>query len=178
MTADDPSLKQDIVRSVAGPMATSLASVETYMSALASVSPWEIDPRVIPMPWRAEQCTISKDKRLKIGFVIDDGVVRVQPPIARAVREVVEALRRAGHEGEHTNPTSICTGLVADCLVIEWDATSHNYAYKLWEKAILSDGGENCRKLCSLSGEPLIEGMLVGTEKDLLTTSELHQVSP
>ncbi|KAL1981829.1 hypothetical protein VTN96DRAFT_2125 [Rasamsonia emersonii] len=151
-------LKQDIVRSVAGPMATSLASVETYMSALASVSPWEIDPRVIPMPWRAEQCTISKDKRLKIGFVIDDGVVRVQPPIARAVREVVEALRRAGHE------------------VIEWDATSHNYAYKLWEKAILSDGGENCRKLCSLSGEPLIEGMLVGTEKDLLTTSELHQL--
>lgn len=85
-------------------MTTSLASVETYMSALASVSPWEIDPRVIPMPWREEQCTIPKEKRLKIGFVIDDGVVKVQPPITRAVREVVDALRMAGHEG---NPPSM-----------------------------------------------------------------------
>lgn len=27
-----------------------------------------------------------------------------------------------------------------------------------------------------MTGEPLIEGMLVGTEKDVLTTSETHQV--
>jgi hypothetical protein len=28
-----------------------------------------------------------------------------------------------------------------------------------------------------MSGEPLVQGMLVGTEKDLMTPSELHQVS-
>jgi hypothetical protein len=60
--------------------------------------------------------------------------------------------------------------------VFEWDATSHGHAYALWEKAILSDGGEACRKLCEMSGEPLIEGMLVGTPKDILTTAETHQV--
>lgn len=61
-------------------------------------------------------------------------------------------------------------------LVFEWDASSHEYAYELWEKAILSDGGEGCRKKIEMTGEPLVEGMLVGTEKDILTTSETHQV--
>jgi amidase len=62
-------------------------------------------------------------------------------------------------------------------LVFEWDASAHEYAYELWEKAILSDGGEGCRKKIEMTGEPLVEGMLVGTEKDILTTSETHQVS-
>lgn len=67
---------------------------------------------------------------------------------------------------------------MADLLrtVFEWDASSHGYAYTLWEKAILSDGGEGCRKKTELTGEPLIEGMLVGTAKDILTTAETHQV--
>lgn len=61
--------------------------------------------------------------------------------------------------------------------VVEWDATSHSYAYELWEKAILSDGGEGCRKKIEMTGEPLVEGMLVGTPEHILTTSETHQVS-
>jgi amidase len=60
--------------------------------------------------------------------------------------------------------------------VIEWNATSHGHAYDLWEKAILSDGGAGCQKLCDMSGEPLIQGMLVGTSVDLLTTEQTHQV--
>lgn len=60
--------------------------------------------------------------------------------------------------------------------VFEWDASSHAYAYELWEKAILSDGGEGCRRMIEMTGEPLIEGMLVGKEKNILTTSETHQV--
>lgn len=42
----------------------------------------------------------------------------------------------------------------------------------------MSDGGMGCRKMCELSGEPLIKGMIVGTDKHILTTSELHEVSP
>jgi amidase len=60
--------------------------------------------------------------------------------------------------------------------VFEWDASSHGYAWELWKKAILSDGGLGCQRLCDMSGEPLIEGMLVGTSKDLLTTEQTHQV--
>ncbi|KAF3390541.1 Acetamidase [Penicillium rolfsii] len=149
---------QDIVRSVAGPMSCSLATIERYMEALPSASPWELDQHTAPVPWRRSMASL-KAKRLRIGFLVDDGVVKVQPPIARAVREVVAALKAAGHE------------------VFEWDSTSHGYAYQLWEKAILSDGGEGCRKKIEMTGEPLIEGMLVGTEKDILTTSETHQLN-
>lgn len=61
--------------------------------------------------------------------------------------------------------------------VLEWDASSHGYAYDLWEKAILSDGGELCRKRIESTGEPLVEGMLVGTSEHILTTAETHQVN-
>jgi amidase len=79
-------------------MSRNLATVEKYMEALPAASPWEIDPHVTPIQWRTELCTTTK--RLKIGYVIDDGVVKVQPPVARAVREVVDALKAAGHEGK------------------------------------------------------------------------------
>lgn len=116
-----------------------------------------------------------KAKRLRIGFLVDDGVVKVQPPIMRAVREVVDALRTAGHEGIFYSLVSLYE-LSDEDAVFEWDGSSHGYAYELWEKAILSDGGEGCRRKIEMTGEPLIEGMLVGTEKDVLTTSETHQV--
>jgi amidase len=92
---------QDIVRSVAGPMACSLATIERYMEALPDAKPWEVDQHVAPVAWRKELAYCGA-KRLRIGFLVDDGVVMVQPPIARAMREVVEALRAAGHEGMMT----------------------------------------------------------------------------
>lgn len=149
---------QDIIRSVAGPMSCSLATIERYMETLPCAAPWELDQHTAPVPWRRSLASL-RPKRLKIAFLVDDGVMKVQPPIERAVREVVAALRDIGHE------------------VMEWDASSHEYAYELWEKAILSDGGEGCRKKIEMTGEPLVEGMLVGTEKDILTTSETHQLN-
>ena len=47
----------------------------------------------------------------------------------------------------------------------------------MWYKAILGEGGVHCRKLCEIINEPLIEGMLVGTEKDMLTLEEREKVS-
>ncbi|KAI2732813.1 hypothetical protein DTO012A8_10167 [Penicillium roqueforti] len=132
---------QDIVRSVAGPMACSLVTIERYMEVLPESRPWEVDQHVAPVAWRKELASPGA-KRLRIGFLVDDGVVKVQPPIARAMREVVEALEAAGHE------------------VFEWDASSHSYAYDLWAKAIFSDGGEGCRRQIEKTGEPLVEGML------------------
>lgn len=89
---------QDIVRSVAGPMACSLTTIERYMEVLPEAKPWEVDQHVAPVAWRKELASPGA-KRLRIGFLVDDGVVKVQPPIARAMREVIEALKAAGHDG-------------------------------------------------------------------------------
>ncbi|KAM0505893.1 hypothetical protein ACHAQF_002999 [Verticillium nonalfalfae] len=132
--------RQHIVRPVAGPLASTLSGIETYMKAFQEGEPWKVDSQVAPIPWRSECCVIPSTKRLRIGYIIDDGVVKTQPPVERAMQETIAALKAAGHE------------------------------------AILSDGGLACKKLCDMSGEPLIEGMLVGKPENLLTTAQTHEL--
>jgi amidase len=72
--------------------------------------------------------------------------------------------------------------IYADSTVIEWDVnstdgTSHVEGYALWLKSVLADGGQECRDLCQLVNEPLIEGMLVGTPEDILSVNERKEVS-
>ncbi|KAH6980650.1 amidase signature domain-containing protein [Ilyonectria sp. MPI-CAGE-AT-0026] len=150
--------RQNIVLASAGPIATSLASIEAYMQTLPYAEPWKIDPNVVPLPWRTDKCTIPPNQKLKIGFIIDDGVVKPQPPIARATKEVVDSLRSAGHE------------------VTEWDATCHAAGFEIFEKAVLSDGGATAKKILDASGEPFIEGMYIGTAANLLTTPQTHKL--
>ncbi|EOD52200.1 putative acetamidase protein [Neofusicoccum parvum UCRNP2] len=120
--------------------------------------PWNVDPRLFPVPWRKELAELPK-KPLKLAFIFDDGVVKPQPPVARAIREVAEKLKAAGHE------------------VVEWDTSLHEEGIKLWYKAVLADGGKKCRDTCALIGEPLIEGMVVGQEKDFLSIAQRQELS-
>jgi amidase len=83
-------------------MATSLATTEYFMETLLASSPWNVDPNVVPIPWRKELASPPANRKLKLGVVFDDGVVKPQPPVARAMRETVDALRAAGHEGMYT----------------------------------------------------------------------------
>lgn len=68
------------------------------MENLLACQPWNIDPAAIPIPWR-KQLAAPSEKKLRLAVIYDDGVVMPQPPVARAMRETVEALRGAGHEG-------------------------------------------------------------------------------
>ena len=61
--------------------------------------------------------------------------------------------------------------------MIEWDTSLHVPATDLWNKAVLGEGGVHCRKLCAIIDEPLIQGMVVGTEKDMLTLEEREKVN-
>jgi amidase len=81
-------------------MSTSISTIEAYMQALPEAKTWLSDPLVSPIPWRPDECTIPNGKKLKIGVIIDDGMVRPQPPILRAMEDLVTSLRSSGHEGE------------------------------------------------------------------------------
>ncbi len=83
---------------VGGPLTTSLSSLEFFMDSLLSSDPWDLDPQLIPIPWRRELAQ-TPEKKLKFGFIYDDGIVRPQPPVARVTRELAEKLKNAGHEG-------------------------------------------------------------------------------
>lgn len=81
-------------------MARSLASIESFMEILLASQPWDIDPGCIPIPWRRELAAPPPPgRKFKVGVVFDDGIVRPQPPVERAIRETAETLAAAGHEG-------------------------------------------------------------------------------
>lgn len=149
-----------IVRPVAGPMSNSLSNIEMFMEAYSSINPWTIDPAIQPIPWRWEVAEHTKQK-LKIGYIVDDGVVAPHPPIQRAIRDTVHKLQQCGHE------------------VVEWDAArTHKSAYyDLWLPAVLADGGKRCADLCKLVDEPLIKGMLVGTPETRLEAEQRMELA-
>ena len=94
--------REYIVNPVAGPLTSSLSSIETFMERLLASSPWEQEPNSYPIPWRSD---LAKEpgRKLKIGYYVDDGCVKVQPPHERAVREVVALLQAAGHTSQLTS---------------------------------------------------------------------------
>ena len=79
-------------------MARSLADLRAYCAAVAGAAPHRRDPRCLPLPWRAGEERAAAGRRLKVGVVWGDGMVRPTPPVGRALREVVGRLRGAGHE--------------------------------------------------------------------------------
>lgn len=49
------------------------------------------------MPWRENMYQHVQKRPLVIGFMIDDGIVKVHPPVERIVRAAATKLQDAGH---------------------------------------------------------------------------------
>ena len=90
-------------------MGTSLDAIHLVLRSLVSTEPWLRDPNVVPLPWRqpifedtlrraTEDGSANNRPPLKLGIYSTNNVVNPHPPIARGLRMVVEALRKAGHK--------------------------------------------------------------------------------
>ena len=88
-------------------MSKRLTSLVTVTSAVLNAQAWLSDPKVVPIPWREGLYLEVQTRRLKIGLILDDGIVKPHPPVERAVKEAAALLRNAGHE------------------VIIWDTSEH-----------------------------------------------------
>jgi Asp-tRNA(Asn)/Glu-tRNA(Gln) amidotransferase A subunit family amidase len=80
-------------------MATSLESLRVLMSAVVGARPWEYDPKTVEREWDGEFARGGKEGKRCFAVMWTDGLVRPHPPIERGMRECVEKLRAAGHEG-------------------------------------------------------------------------------
>jgi amidase len=87
-----------LLTSVVGPLAHSLSDVRFFIKTILEAEPWFYDPKVIELPWRESHVDSVKGRPLTLGLLRWDGVVKPQPPVARGLRMVEEALRAAGHE--------------------------------------------------------------------------------
>lgn len=87
---------------------------------MIDAAPWEHDPKVVPLPWRADVEAEIQSRPLVIGLLVDDGVVKVHPPVERVVRDAARKLEAAGHE------------------VIPWDYSGHQECIEIMVSATAS----------------------------------------
>lgn len=124
-------------------MSASLSTLQLYCSIILSnaVSPWSLDPKCIPLPWRSQQIT-PPSRPLRIGIISDnDGEISVHPPILRGLALTKAALRAAGHD------------------VFEWAPTSHPRIVELMNDAFHTLGGAAIIGLTSAHEEPVFGSM-------------------
>lgn len=127
---------QESVVGVIGPMARSIEDINLWMdAALTHGKPWLNDGNVVNIPWRKVETPAAKD--LSIAVIYDDGLVRVTPPIARALKDTVAKLVAAGAK------------------IIEFKPPRTKLAYDVVHKMYTCDGNDKQRELLSGSGEPL-----------------------
>jgi amidase len=88
-------------------MARSLSTLVTVMQHVINSRPWVLDPNVAPIGWQHDVFEEIQSRPLTIGILIDDGVVKIHPPIERVLRDLEAKLKASGHE------------------IVPWDCTGH-----------------------------------------------------
>lgn len=124
-------------------MSRSLNILKLYCEAVLSVevSPWTLDPKCVPIPWRGDVIA-PKGRKLRFGIISDnDGEISVHPPIVRGLAMTKKALEAAGHE------------------VFEWAPTDHPEITKELNSAFHTLGGAAIIGLTKQNDEPVFESM-------------------
>ncbi|KAF1993945.1 acetamidase [Amniculicola lignicola CBS 123094] len=124
---------QEAVQSVNGPMSKTLGDIVLFAKTVVDAQPWLQDPKCLPIPWRSVE---KKKKKLKLAVLWDDGMVAPTPPVARALRETVEKLNKAGHE------------------ILDWNPTLHSQGLDILGRMFVADGGKSVRALLDPTAEP------------------------
>ena len=104
------------VNPVVGPLSTSLEGLKMFMKTVLEHQPWIQDPTLIPLPWREPSLTnsLGGGKKLKVGILWSDEVVRPHPPIHRALQEMAKELRN-----------------IKNVEVVDWKPYKHDLAWEL-----------------------------------------------
>ncbi|KAF3003973.1 hypothetical protein E8E14_006127 [Neopestalotiopsis sp. 37M] len=121
-----------------GPMCTSARDMDLFMSVITSTKPYLKDPRIVPIPWTGLS-TEKKKAPLKIGFMMNDGVIEPQPPVAKGLQWVRERLE--------SHP---------DFQVKNFEPFKTAEAIKNLRLAYYPDGGKTLRDHFRASGEPTL----------------------
>ncbi|KAI6092650.1 amidase [Hypoxylon rubiginosum] len=124
---------QEAVQSVNGPLTRTLADLAFYSKTVVDAQPWRLDPRCLPIPWRA----VTLPSKLRIAVMWDDGVALPTPPVTRALQQTVDKLKAAGHK------------------IVEWSSVDQAQGGELLGRMFVADGGKAIRRELERTGEPL-----------------------
>ncbi|KAI1299531.1 amidase signature domain-containing protein [Xylaria venustula] len=138
-------LGSDHIIPTIGPLSTSLAGILLFVRTILQARPWLREPSLVPIPWKDEGQLDEEEKeakeqgrKLRVGVIWEDGVVKPHPPVVAALSNVVEKLRQS-----------------ADVEVVEWKPWKHDLAWEIISKLYFCDGGAEELAGVQASGEPL-----------------------
>ncbi|UNI17103.1 Amidase [Purpureocillium takamizusanense] len=120
-----------------GPMCNSLRDMDLFMRVVLAAKPYLTDPRLIPIPWVGLQSP-ARSGPIKIGILMNDGVITPQPPVIRALKWAQEKLEASG---------SFTVKPFVPYRTAE--------AIKNVRQAYWPDGGAEVRKHLAHTGEPI-----------------------
>ncbi|OAQ59565.1 acetamidase [Pochonia chlamydosporia 170] len=120
-----------------GPMCTSMRDMDLFMSAVLASRPYLTDTRLIPIPWSGLNTATTKP--LKIGFMMNDGVIVPQPPVTRALKWAFEKL-----------------GCSEVFTVKRFEPYGASQAMKNIRLAYWPDGGKLVKAHLDATGEPML----------------------
>ncbi|GAA6007544.1 uncharacterized protein JCM10292_003921 [Rhodotorula paludigena] len=152
----------EAVPSVLGPMTCSLDGLKTFFKAVIDAEPWRADPLALHMPWNEAAYQLKEhgegNEPLCFGFNFHNGVAKPDPPYLRAMDMLKKALLAQGHKVIDYSPPDAATGS------------------RILTELYIADGGEDIKKECATSGEPVLGGVLKGREMPHLSTFEYWQL--
>lgn len=144
-----------------GPMAISLRDMDLLMSGVIGAWPSLREPSLVPIPWTGTSTVLSKSP-LKVGFMMDDGVIQPQPPVVRALEWAKSKL--SGTAGIEVKPFTPFR--VAD-------------AIKNIRRAYNPDGGAGLKAALVKTGEPLeplTKWIIQDSEDETYSWADLYQL--
>ncbi|TGJ83610.1 hypothetical protein E0Z10_g5130 [Xylaria hypoxylon] len=100
-----------------GPLSTSLEGVSLFVRTILRARPWLREPSLVPVPWKDEDQLGEEEgerRKLRVGVIWDDGVVRPHPPVAAALSRVVEKLKGSD-----------------EVEIVDWECWEHNLAWEI-----------------------------------------------
>jgi amidase len=111
-----------------------------FMKTIIDQKPWVIDSSLIALPWKTDPLlrTDSSGKRkLRIGVLPDDGIVKPHPPILRGINTLVEKLK--GHP---------------DVDIVDFPPYKPDEATRIINSLYFGDGASEEKEALAKSGEP------------------------
>ncbi|KAL4780085.1 putative amidase C550.07 [Aspergillus varians] len=145
-----------------GPMCHSLRDMDLFVSVIKAAQPHLKDPRLIPYPWIGLAGASKIKTPLKIGFMMNDGVIQPQPPVTKALEWARSQLSKSPETFE----------------IKSFEPYQMAQAMRNIRRAYWADGANALKEHLSHTGEPifpLTQWIIHESEGPELTASQVLQ---
>ncbi|KAL7934768.1 amidase signature domain-containing protein [Trichoderma chlorosporum] len=127
----------DPIVTVLGPMGVNLEILEMFMRVVMAAKPWNIEPAIVPLPWRTVRIDPTAERPLRLGVIWHDEIVKPHPPVQRALREFTDKVGGLPHVE-----------------VVDFPVYKHDEAWAIVSSLYFTDGGDADISVMAESGEP------------------------